>query len=210
MAIPCAFPRSLSVCGAVAPGSAGWTVDTRTPGGWTAMGPGLLLLQVTTQINIFLTLLRSYHIVLQKWRAGLGEVPCSACAPRVIDPRGFPAVQPVGSSSAQDTEVWMSSVTDTHPLLSLLYFHGTPCAECRFWEAVPQGQMDTDNAFPAHPCWIPPPLALGGTSGAQSHGKRSSPPWQSSQAGFVVCWGICKVNKGQALPAHSLDVIVYF
>lgn len=66
MAIPCAFPRSLNVHEAVAPGSADWTVDARTPGGWTGMGPGLLLLQGETQISNFLILLRFYHVVLQK------------------------------------------------------------------------------------------------------------------------------------------------
>lgn len=70
---------------------------------------------------------------------------------------GHAAMQPVGSSSAQDPGVWMSSVTDTCPPLSLLgflpqYFHGTPCAARRFREAVLQGQMDTDSAFPGHPC----------------------------------------------------------
>lgn len=50
---PCTFPRSLKVRAAVAPGSAGWTVDAQTPGGWTGMGSGLLLLQGKTQISIF-------------------------------------------------------------------------------------------------------------------------------------------------------------
>lgn len=44
----------------------GWTVDAQTLGGWTGMGPGLLLLQGKTLISIFLILLRSCHIVLQK------------------------------------------------------------------------------------------------------------------------------------------------
>lgn len=36
--------------------------------------------------------------------------------------------------------------------------------------------------------------------------KEPSPPQQSSQAGFIVCWGICSVSKS----AHSLYDIVYF
>lgn len=80
---------------------------------------------------------------------------------------GQAAMQPIGSSSAQDPGVWMWSVTDTCPPLSLLgfvpqYFHDTPCAERRFREAVLQGQMDTvlfqviPAGIPLHEPWEEP------------------------------------------------------
>lgn len=128
---------------------------------------------------------------------------------------GHTAVQPVGSSAARDPEVWMSSVTDTCSPLSLLgflpqYFHGRPCAECRCRGAVPQGQMDTDGAFPGHPCMDPPPLALGGASGAQSHGTRSLSP-RAKLTGSICCLlGHLQCQQGPGAPSLCCCLFLVF
>lgn len=78
MAITCAFPRSLKIRGAVPLGSAGCTVHAQDAGGWTGMGPGLLLLQRKNSDQYFLILLRSYHIILQEMFSVLALAKCHA------------------------------------------------------------------------------------------------------------------------------------
>lgn len=91
-------------------------------------------------------------------------MPCGACVPYVINPKGIPtghtAVQPVGSLPAQGPGVWMSSVTDTCPPLSLLaflpqYFHGTPVQSAGFLRLCHRGRWTQMVLFQAIPAWMP-------------------------------------------------------
>lgn len=72
VAIPCAFPRSLSARRAAALGSVGWTRDAQAPGGGTGMGLGLLLLQRKTPDQYFF----NPSEILSRCSAEVGALAC--------------------------------------------------------------------------------------------------------------------------------------
>lgn len=143
-------------------------------------------------------------LVWWPWRNAVQWL-CSLCHRSQGIPTGHAAVQPVGSSSAQDPGLWMWTVTDTCPL-SLLgflpqYFHGTP----------KQGADGHRHCFSRPSLHGSRSTCLGrNLRNPKPWQKEPSPPWQNSQAGFAVYWGIVSVSKDQVLPAHSLYVSVYF
>lgn len=147
-------------------------------------------------------------------------MPCSACAPCVIDPRGLPWGTLQCSPLAHHQHRILGfgcRVSQTRVLLSPSWvsfpsiFMAPPVQSAGFVRLCCRGRWTQTVLFQAIPAWGSPSPGLGRNLWSpKPWQKQPSPPWQSSRAGFVVCWDICSFSKGQVLPAHSLYVVVYF
>lgn len=132
---------------------------------------------------------------------------CSGCAPCVIDPRGSP----------QGTLQCSPWAHHQHRILGF----GCGLSQTRVlspsWVSFPsifmappsRVQMDIDIAFPGHPCMDPAPLALGGTSGTQSHGKRSPLPHGKTLRQDLLSTGALSVSARTRCSLHTHFMLVF-
>lgn len=143
-------------------------------------------------------------------------MPCSACAPCVTDPRGFPwGTLPCSPWAHQQRRIlrFGCRVSQTRVLLSPSWvsspsiFTAGPVQSAGVVRPCHRGRWTQTVLFQVIPAWIPLHSPWEEPPEPKATAQGAFPPGQSSQAGFVLCWGICSVSKGQVLPHF---VVVYF